>query len=122
MVLDKTGTLTVGRPAVVEVAAAPGEDPAEVLRLCASADQVSPHVLARAVTAEARARNLPLALPHDVDEEPGRGVRATVEGRRVEVGKRPPTVDHGPAVGPDGAQPCPPGRDRGRLADGRGTG
>jgi cation transport ATPase len=54
MVLDKTGTLTVGRPAVVEVTAAPGEDPAEVLRLCASADQVSPHVLAQAITAEAR--------------------------------------------------------------------
>jgi P-type E1-E2 ATPase len=41
MVLDKTGTLTVGRPAVVEVIAAPDEDPVEVLRLCASADQVS---------------------------------------------------------------------------------
>jgi P-type E1-E2 ATPase len=54
MVLDKTGTLTVGRPAVVEVAAAPGEDPVEVLRLCASADQVSSHVLAQAITAEAR--------------------------------------------------------------------
>jgi cation transport ATPase len=97
MVLDKTGTLTVGRPAVVEVAAAPGEDPVEVLRLCASVDQVSPHVLAQAITAEARVRNLSLALPHDVTEEPGRGVRANVEGRRVEVGKRRTGVEMDPA-------------------------
>jgi heavy metal translocating P-type ATPase len=96
MVLDKTGTLTVGRPAVVEIAAAPGEDPVEVLRLCASADQVSSHVLAQAIAAEARARHLPLALPCEVVEEPGRGVRATVEGRRLEVGKRPPTADPDP--------------------------
>jgi len=97
MVLDKTGTLTVGRPSVVEVIAASDEDPVEVLRLCASADQVSPHVLAQAITAEARARHLPLALPHHVAEEPGRGVCAAVEGRRVEVGKRPVGVEADPA-------------------------
>ena len=120
MVLDKTGTLTVGRPAVVEVIAAPDEDPVEVLRLCASADQVSPHVLAQAITAEARARHLPLALPHDVAEEPGRGVRATVEGRRVEVGKRPVRRRGGPGVGPYRAEPCPARRHGGRLAGDRG--
>lgn len=87
MVLDKTGTLTAGRPTVVEVAAAPGENPNEVLRLCASADQVSPHVLAQAIVAEARRRKLPLALPTDVVETPGRGVTATVDGHRVEVGR-----------------------------------
>ena len=54
MVLDKTGTLTAGRPAVIEVAAAPGRTATEVLRLAASADQLSPHVLAEAIVAEAR--------------------------------------------------------------------
>ena len=87
LVMDKTGTLTMGRPIVVEVLAAPGHDATEVLRLAASADQMSPHVLAAAVVAEALARGIPLSLPVDVVEQPGRGVTATVDGRRVEVGK-----------------------------------
>jgi len=88
MVLDKTGTLTAGRPAVTEVVTAPGRSPAEVLRLAASADQMSPHVLAEAVVTEARNRGLVLALPEGVEEEPGRGVTAVVDGVRVRVGKR----------------------------------
>ena len=88
LVMDKTGTLTAGRPAVVETAVAPGWEPDEVLRLAASADQLSPHVLAEAIVAEARSRDLPLSLPSHVFEVPGRGVAATVDGRRVEVGKR----------------------------------
>jgi P-type E1-E2 ATPase len=87
LVLDKTGTLTIGRPAVREVAVAPGRDPEHVLRLAASAEQLSPHVLAEAVVTEAKARGLELTLPADVDERPGRGVTAGVGGRRVEVGK-----------------------------------
>ncbi|MEV6874661.1 hypothetical protein [Amycolatopsis sp. NPDC051128] len=71
----------------MEIAAAPSRRPDEVLRLAASVDQLSPHVLAEAITAEARARNLALSLPQDVVEEPGRGARATVEGRRIEVGR-----------------------------------
>jgi heavy metal translocating P-type ATPase len=93
LVMDKTGTLTVGRPAVVEVAAAPGRDPAEVLRLAASTEQFSPHVLAEAVVAEARVRHLALAVPEHVEEQPGRGVSATVDGRRVEVGRRTPPTE-----------------------------
>ena len=88
MLLDKTGTLTAGRPAVTQVLTAPGWSPPEVLQLAASADQLSPHVLAEAVVAEARNRGLTPTLPEDVREEPGRGVEATVEGRRVRVGKR----------------------------------
>lgn len=88
LVLDKTGTLTAGRPTVVEIAAAPGRDAAEVLRLAASVDQLSPHVLAEAIVSEARARHLSLTLPQDVVEEPGRGVTATVDGQRIEMGKR----------------------------------
>ena len=60
---------------------------AVMLRLAASADQLSPHVLAEAVVAEARARGLVLSLPADVQEVPGRGVSATVDGARVRVGK-----------------------------------
>ncbi|WP_344687238.1 heavy metal translocating P-type ATPase [Blastococcus jejuensis] len=94
LVMDKTGTLTVGRPTVVEVATAPAGDAGEVLRLAASTEQLSPHVLAEAIVTEARARRLPLTLPTDVVEEPGRGVSATVEGRRIEVGKRTAPRDH----------------------------
>ncbi|SFK97997.1 heavy metal-(Cd/Co/Hg/Pb/Zn)-translocating P-type ATPase [Geodermatophilus ruber] len=93
MVLDKTGTLTAGRPAVTEVLTAPGWPAPDVLRLAAAADQLSPHVLAEAVVAEARARGLPLPLPRNVREEPGRGVEATVDGRHVRVGKRDPAPD-----------------------------
>ncbi|MBN1093234.1 cadmium-translocating P-type ATPase [Blastococcus sp. TML/M2B] len=88
MVVDKTGTLTAGRPAVVEVLTSPGGSPEEVLRLAASADQLSPHVLAEAVVAEARVRGLGLSLPTAVEEVPGRGVAATVDGVRIRVGKR----------------------------------
>ncbi|MBW0118817.1 cadmium-translocating P-type ATPase [Pseudonocardia sp. KRD-169] len=89
LMLDKTGTLTAGRPVVVEVAAAPAWRPDDVLAVAASADQLSPHVLARAVLAAARRRGLPLSMPVDVTERPGRGVSAHVDGRAVEVGKRP---------------------------------
>ena len=93
MVIDKTGTLTAGHPVVIEVAAAPGWDPGEVLRLAASADQLSPHVLAEAIVAEAHKRQLPLTLPTEVSELPGRGVAGTLGDLRVEVGKRVPGPD-----------------------------
>lgn len=87
LVMDKTGTLTMGRPAVVDVVAAPGRDSTEMLRLAASVDQLSPHVLAEAIVTEALSRGLRLSLPTDVVEEPGRGVTADVDGQRVTVGK-----------------------------------
>ena len=58
----------------------------EILRLAASLDQVSPHVLAGAVVRAAHARGLELRLPTDVEEQPGRGVSGALDGRRVEVG------------------------------------
>ncbi|MFB8754613.1 heavy metal translocating P-type ATPase [Streptomyces nigra] len=87
LLLDKTGTLTRGRPRVVDVVAAPGWTPSEVLRLAASVDQYSPHVLARAITATARERALHPSVPADVTEEPGRGATGTVDGHRVAVGR-----------------------------------
>jgi heavy metal translocating P-type ATPase len=87
LVMDKTGTLTIGQPAVVEVLAAPGSDPADILRLAASVDQMSPHVLAVAIVTEASTRGYRLSVPSEVAEQPGRGVTGTVDGRRVHVGK-----------------------------------
>ncbi|KBZ62284.1 heavy metal translocating P-type ATPase [Mycobacterium colombiense] len=89
LVMDKTGTMTMGRPVVVDVVAGPDDDPTSVLRLAASADQLSPHVLAEAIVTEALRRGLELSLPADVAELPGRGVTATVGGVQVTVGKLP---------------------------------
>ncbi|MFI1044586.1 heavy metal translocating P-type ATPase [Streptomyces griseoruber] len=87
LLLDKTGTLTGGRPRVLDVTAAPGRRPAEVLRLAASLDQYSPHVLARAIVDTAHERKLELSVPSDVTEEPGRGASGTVDGHEVCVGR-----------------------------------
>nr|WP_231964243.1 heavy metal translocating P-type ATPase [Mycobacterium sp. E2699] len=87
LVMDKTGTLTMGRPVVVDVAAAPGRDAIDILRLAASVDQLSPHVLAEAIVTEALGRGLRLSLATDVVEEPGRGVTGTAGGQRIYVGK-----------------------------------
>jgi heavy metal translocating P-type ATPase len=87
LVMDKTGTLTMGRPIVIDVAAAPGRDVIEVLQLAASADQLSPHVLAEAIVTEALTRGVQLSLPTEVVEELGRGVTATVGNQRIQVGK-----------------------------------
>lgn len=86
LVMDKTGTLTSGRPRGTDIAVAPGWTVDRVLGLAASADQLSPHVLATAIVAEARLRDLPLAVPAAVSEEAGSGVVAVVDGYRVAVG------------------------------------
>lgn len=87
LVMDKTGTLTMGQPAVVEILAAPAHGTTEILQLAASVDQMSPHVLAQAIVTEALTRGLRLSLPADVIEEAGRGVTASIDHRRVQVGK-----------------------------------
>ncbi len=88
VLFDKTGTLTQGRPTVTSVVTAgPEVDADTLLRLAASLDQLSPHVLADAIVTAARARDLPLTLPTDVVEEHGYGLRGTVEGHEVRLGK-----------------------------------
>ncbi|MFB6813485.1 heavy metal translocating P-type ATPase [Streptomyces sp. NPDC056347] len=87
LLLDKTGTLTGGRPRVLDVVAAPGSKPAEVLRLAASVDQYSPHVLAQAIVDTARERKMELSTAMNVVEEPGRGAAGTVDGHRVAIGR-----------------------------------
>ncbi len=86
LVLDKTGTLTSGRPRGTDIVVGPGWTVDEVLRLAASADQLSPHVLAAAIVAEARLRDLALTVPDLVEEEAGTGVSAIIAGQRVHVG------------------------------------
>src|SRR5690606_953595 len=87
LLVDKTGTLTVGRPRTSELVIAPDADRDEVLRLAASVEQLSPHVLASAIVQEATRRGLRLATPSDVHEDPGRGVSGRVDGRLVRVGQ-----------------------------------
>jgi len=87
LLMDKTGTLTTGRPTVTAIITADSYDPAEVARLAASLDQVSGHVLASAVVGAATARGCELVLPQEVEEVPGRGIRGLVAGHQVAVGK-----------------------------------
>ena len=85
LVVDKTGTLTEGRPRVTEIHAI-GVSEDEVLRLAASLERASAHPLAAAILAEAGKRDLPLSAPSDFESPVGKGVRGTVEGRRVVIG------------------------------------
>ncbi len=95
VVLDKTGTLTRGRPIVQRVIASDHSTEADVLMLAASAEQFSSHPLAKAIVTAAQARGLSLRDPDDFKNEPGTGVRATIDGRRVFVG-RAPAAEAGP--------------------------
>ena len=88
LLMDKTGTLTTGRPRLDRVAVAPDVDPDMILALAASLDQVSPHVLALAIVHAARERALPLDLPTDVVEQAGLGIRGRVGTRTVALGSR----------------------------------
>jgi len=87
VVFDKTGTLTEGKPEISEIETIPGYDEKELLRLAAGAELHSEHPLARAVVAEARDRGIDIPSPIDFHSMPGRGVEATVDGRRVAVGR-----------------------------------
>jgi heavy metal translocating P-type ATPase len=86
VLLDKTGTMTLGAPAVQDVIALDGVGEAEMLRLAASVDQLSVHVLAEALVHEAENRGLRLSEPSDAVEDPGRGMEGVVDDRRVVVG------------------------------------
>ncbi|MBS1119662.1 MAG: copper-translocating P-type ATPase [Deltaproteobacteria bacterium] len=87
--LDKTGTLTTGKPTLLEMAASPSATPAVTLpelAVIASAELASEHPIARAIVDGARARGLALERPTDATVEPGAGISATVTGKRVLVG------------------------------------
>jgi heavy metal translocating P-type ATPase len=86
LVIDKTGTLTHGRARIVSTTVASNLSHNELLRLAASLDQASKHVIAETIVDEARRRGLDLAVPSDVAETPGEGIEGRVDGRRVIVG------------------------------------
>jgi heavy metal translocating P-type ATPase len=85
-ILDKTGTLTHGRATINAIRTSNGFSEVEVLRLAASLDQASGHVVAAALIEAATGRGLALSAPSEIDETPGLGIAGTVEERRVVVG------------------------------------
>ncbi len=88
VLFDKTGTLTVGGARLLSVEVAPGEDPDEVLRLGASLEQASHHVLAKTIVAAAVDRGLELRAPEQVKEIMGSGLCGLLDGCQVTAGSR----------------------------------
>jgi Cd2+/Zn2+-exporting ATPase/Cu+-exporting ATPase len=88
LLLDKTGTLTLGRPRITDIVPMDNIREDEVLAVAASAERYSEHPLAEAVRREAVTRKLSLSEPERFEADPGTGVRAWIEGRRVQVGNR----------------------------------
>jgi Cu+-exporting ATPase len=103
VVLDKTGTITQGKPAVTTIVATHGFAENEMLRLAASAEQFSAHPLAKAIVAQAKLRGLKLSTPNRFANESGMGVVAEMDGKTLLVGSESliaahGTADAGPAV------------------------
>ncbi len=88
VLVDKTGTLTLGQPQITDVIPLHGFSVSEVLALAASAERYSEHPLAEAVRVAARAQNLPLSEPQNFEVVPGMGIRAHVNGSLVAIGNR----------------------------------
>ena len=86
LVVDKTGTLTEGKPKVTAIVPIAGFDAAELLRLAASLERASEHPLARAIVEAAAARGIALAQVENFDAPPGKGVTGSIEGRSVALG------------------------------------
>jgi Cu+-exporting ATPase len=99
ILLDKTGTLTIGRPRVVAIQPAPGFRESDLLHLAGAAERYSEHPIAKAILEAAAERGVPLGEPIGFSAQAGYGVRAMVEGREVAVGKPgvTGTVDGAPA-------------------------
>lgn len=83
---DKTGTLTGGRARLVHIETEAGYSQSDVLRIAASLDQMSGHIVAAAIVAAARERHLPLSAPHAVSEQGGAGLAGIIDGKRVAIG------------------------------------
>jgi Cu+-exporting ATPase len=95
LVVDKTGTLTEGRPSVTQIAAAPGFDRDELLRLAAGVERASEHPLGRAVVQAAEDAGLVIPAVTDFDSPTGKGVVGTVEGHHVVLGSAAFLASHG---------------------------
>ncbi len=86
IVIDKTGTLTLGEARLIDIRASAAVKPEEVLRIAASLDQASKHVIAQTITAEAHKKGLLLTTPADVVETPGEGLAGRLNGQMAIVG------------------------------------
>lgn len=86
VILDKTGTITVGKPSLTDMVVAPDQNEAELLRFAASVEKSSEHPLALAIVEGAQARGLKLSDVQTFDAIPGHGVSATVDGRQILIG------------------------------------
>ena len=86
LVVDKTGTLTQGKPAVVAIEPAEGFDAGEVLRLAASLERSSEHPLALAIVRAAEEKRLVISEPSEVDQPVGKGITGSIDGRRIIAG------------------------------------
>ncbi|MBL8887123.1 MAG: copper-translocating P-type ATPase [Phycisphaerales bacterium] len=95
IILDKTGTLTQGKPALTDVFTLPGFNEAELVRLAASAERRSEHPLAAAIVDGAKARGASLAEPIAFKAIVGLGIEATVDGRAILIGQRTLLADRG---------------------------
>jgi cation-transporting P-type ATPase A/B/Cu+-exporting ATPase len=100
VVFDKTGTITQGRMAVTDVAAAPGTEPADLLRYAGAVERASEHPIAAAISEAAAARTGPLPAVEGFQALPGLGARAVVDGRQVVVGRERLLRDQGVAIPP----------------------
>lgn len=99
IVLDKTGTITAGKPVLTDVIVVPEFTEADVLTLIASAEQVSEHPIAAAVVAGAKERGLTLSQPEHFEAVAGHGIEATINGRSVLLGNAKLMRDRGIDVG-----------------------
>jgi Cd2+/Zn2+-exporting ATPase/Cu+-exporting ATPase len=88
VVLDKTGTVTLGTPEVLDVQAVEGVSPQEVVRIAASAERFSEHPLGKAIVKKAGAWSLDISEPQDFQYTPGKGIVCRVNGARTTVGTR----------------------------------
>jgi Cu+-exporting ATPase len=88
LVVDKTGTLTEGRPRVASIVPAPGADESQVLRIAAALERASEHSLAAAILAAAKERAVPLADAKEFRSHTGKGVTGTIDGRAAALGNR----------------------------------
>jgi len=100
LVVDKTGTLTEGKPAVTAVVASEGFEETEILRLAASVEKASEHPLAVAIVAAAATRNIETSVVTEFDSPTGKGALGTVDGRKVVLGNAAFMAEHGVDVAP----------------------
>ena len=100
IVVDKTGTLTEGKPAVIEIVTAPGFDRSELLRLAASVERASEHPLALAIVRAAEEQNIVTSPVADFDSPVGRGALGKVDGRSVALGNARFLSDQGVDIAP----------------------